>query len=360
VNGPIPAALAVLILTGCGSGYHIRKDPNRKIETVAEPSATMTMESAPEESVPVSPTVETRVSISGETLRSISKDSFGNQLYWRHLMEWNKIPRGPDDPLAPGTAVVIPAEVRVMAGAKAYEPPPAAVQPRRPQRARGRPPPEVFQVGETLSFDVKWYAVTAGHATLTVTSRESFKGGPICYRFVAKAKSGLVFFFKVEDWLESWSLADTLLPVQFEKHLREGRYKKDQVTVFDRERGMAVQGTVEAKLESDARDLLGAFYHARTLPLPVPGKDLVVKVHADRDNYDLVVNVLRHESVKVPAGEFRTVVIKPRLKSEGLWKQKGDILIWLTDDARRMPVLVTSKVFLLGSVNIMLTKVENK
>jgi len=367
----VSAFLAALLMTGCGSGYHIRKnrDKDRVIETAGETAATttVTVDSVPEEEAPapaeVQRAVETYTSVPGDTLRTIAKDTFGKSLYWRHLMEWNKIPKGPDDGLAPGTGVVIPREVRIMAGATAYEAPPVAAAPipaKRAVRQIGRPPHEVFPVGEELEFNVKWYAITAGHATLSVVSREPYKSGSPCYRFMAKARSGLVFFFKVEDWIESWSLADSLLPMQFEKHLREGRYKKDVVTTFDRARGVAVLGTTEAKLAEDARDLLGAFYHARTLPLPPPGKDLVVKVYADRDNYDLVVNVLRRETVKVPAGEFKTVVIKPRLKFEGLWQQKGDILIWLTDDVRRMPVLVTSKVFLLGSVDIVLTKVGRK
>jgi len=68
--------------------------------------------------------------------------------------------------------------------------------------------------------------------------------------------------------------------------------------------------------------------------------------------------VVKREKVKVPAGTFNTVCIKPKLKFEGLWRQKGDIHIWLTDDDRRLPVLVTSKVFLLGTVDIVLVKME--
>ena len=48
------------------------------------------------------------------------------------------------------------------------------------------------------------------------------------------------------------------------------------------------------------------------------------------------------------------VVVEPILKSEGVFKSKGSILVWLSDDARRIPVMVKSKVPV-GSISISLT-----
>ncbi len=54
--------------------------------------------------------------------------------------------------------------------------------------------------------------------------------------------------------------------------------------------------------------------------------------------------MLRNERVRVPAGEFATVVIKPILQSEGIFLKKGEVYIWLTDDEKRIPVMVKSRV----------------
>jgi hypothetical protein len=48
--------------------------------------------------------------------------------------------------------------------------------------------------------------------------------------------------------------------------------------------------------------------------------------------------------IKTRLGRFKTVVIKPMLKSEGVFDRTGDMLIWLTDDERRIPILMKSKV----------------
>jgi len=50
------------------------------------------------------------------------------------------------------------------------------------------------------------------------------------------------------------------------------------------------------------------------------------------------------ERVKVPAGEFDCLVVEPVLEGEGLFQHEGKLTIWMTDDARKMPVLMKTKV----------------
>jgi hypothetical protein len=65
------------------------------------------------------------------------------------------------------------------------------------------------------------------------------------------------------------------------------------------------------------------------------------------------VRVLGRETIKTPAGKFNCVVIEPLLKAGGIFKNNGRLVIWLTDDERRMPVLMKSKVAI-GSVKVVL------
>jgi hypothetical protein len=62
------------------------------------------------------------------------------------------------------------------------------------------------------------------------------------------------------------------------------------------------------------------------------------------------VKVLRKEHVRVHAGEFDCIVVQPVLRYPGLFEQKGKLTIWLTDDAKKMPVMMRSKV-VIGSIN---------
>jgi hypothetical protein len=45
----------------------------------------------------------------------------------------------------------------------------------------------------------------------------------------------------------------------------------------------------------------------------------------------------------LPSGTFDTIVIKPLMKSEGIFSRKGDIFIWLTDDLKHIPVKMQTK-----------------
>ena len=222
---------------------------------------------------------------------------------------------------------------------------PASASPAE-EEARVRPASRLpFAPGEQLDFAVKYGVVRAGDARLAVESMEELNGEPV-YRLASTARSSRFFstFFTVKDRVESlWSL-DRRVPLRFEKHIHEGNYKKDTVIEFDHENGHAVYENGERlEIEKDTQDVLSAFYYIRCNRLEV-GESVHVPNHSDGENYPLEVKVVRREKVKVPAGEFRCVVVEPLLKSAGLFKQEGRLTIWLTDDARKMPVLMKSKV----------------
>ena len=58
-----------------------------------------------------------------------------------------------------------------------------------------------------------------------------------------------------------------------------------------------------------------------------------------------------------PAGEFATIKFSTFPKYEGAFMNKGEILVWLTDDSRRVPVLMKSTIST-GSIVSTLTRRE--
>ena len=48
--------------------------------------------------------------------------------------------------------------------------------------------------------------------------------------------------------------------------------------------------------------------------------------------------------MKVEAGTFDCLVVEPVQETAGLFKHKGKLKVWMTDDDRKMPVLMKSKV----------------
>jgi hypothetical protein len=87
------------------------------------------------------------------------------------------------------------------------------------------------------------------------------------------------------------------------------------------------------------------------------GGSVVFDYHASRKSQPLEVRVLGRQRVDTPAGRFDCIAVEPILKAGGIFANKGRLVIWLTDDARRMPVMMKSKVTV-GSISVMLLEVK--
>ena len=90
-------------------------------------------------------------------------------------------------------------------------------------------------------------------------------------------------------------------------------------------------------------DTLSSFFYFRTIPLQV-GTSYLIDIYDCKKLLNTKVKILRREIVETPLGRFKTVVIEPLLKSEGIFSRTGAMLIWLTDDERHIPILMKSKV----------------
>lgn len=219
-------------------------------------------------------------------------------------------------------------------------------------------PNTAFEVGEYLEFDIAYGIIKAGTATMAVLDTLTWEHRPV-YLIRTTASSNAFFssLYKVRDRVESLMDVDGLFSWRFEKHLREGRYRADRYEQFDQINQRVIyqkKDTIPAPLY--VQDILASFYYARTQPLEV-GEHIDIDNFADGKVYPLRVLVHKKERIKVPAGEFDCIVVEPVLREEGLFKQTGKLTIWLTDDDRRMPVLMKSKI-LVGSIDVRLRYYE--
>jgi hypothetical protein len=213
-----------------------------------------------------------------------------------------------------------------------------------------------FSVGERFVFDIAYGMVKAGTATMGIPDTQRV-GDRTCFHIVTTAESSPFFsaFFKVRDRVESYMDAEGVFSWRFEKHIREGRYRSDRFENYDQTRNLVYYKRDTISAPPFVQDILCAFYFTRTQPLEV-GKDFDIDCFGDGKVYPLKVLVHRKEKVKVPAGTFRCVVVEPVIRGEGIFNQKGKLTIWLTDDERRIPVLMESKV-LVGSIDVRLREI---
>jgi hypothetical protein len=232
----------------------------------------------------------------------------------------------------------------------------------RAAASAGLAPLTVFP--EQLTYDVSWGMLAVGQSTLGVKEVVSFNGVP-AYHVVSEAKSNAFCdtFYKVRDINESWMDARTLTSLGYSKKLREGHFFRDEWVLYDKPAGRFLSkktdrdgnfawsaGTIPVQVQ----DILSSLYYVRARDL-APGTEVVVDVNTKR-TWPLVIRVLRRETVKTAAGTFPCLVVEPALREEGIFIQKGRKLrIWLTDDRRKIPVLMRVEVFF-GHVTASLAK----
>jgi len=214
-----------------------------------------------------------------------------------------------------------------------------------------------FGAGEKLVYSVQYGIVKAGEATLEVRNVAEYDG-KACYNIISTARTNDVFsvVYKVRDRFVSLMDTTELVSLRYEKHLREGNFRRDEVVVFDQQNHIASYDNRDVAIAPRTQDVLSAMYYVRTLPLN-EGRGVSLANHTGGKNYPLVVKVLGRERIKVDAGTFDCLVVEPFLQGPGLFNQKGRVTVWVTDDRYRIPVLVRSNVAI-GAVSAVLKEYD--
>jgi hypothetical protein len=217
-------------------------------------------------------------------------------------------------------------------------------------------PAQAFRAGESLKFSVQYGIIHAGNAWLEIPEVRQFKGHEV-YLLRARAESNAFFsrFYKVRERIESYWDRRGLYSRRYVEDRREGKFRQQSDIVFDPVRNEAIYSDGRTfPVPARVQDALSAFYYFRTQALPLGGS-IVFHYHASRKSQPLQVKVLGRERIETPAGTFDCIGIEPILKAGGIFKNSGRLVIWVTDDERRMPVLMKSKVAI-GSISVVLAE----
>ena len=212
-----------------------------------------------------------------------------------------------------------------------------------------------FSSGEKLTYTISWSdIVQAGTAVMEVNEEKTPDGGT-AYRFTSTARSsGIVHrFYKVADRIDSTVDSETLSSLSFHLDQSHGtRKKKRDMTFNHKERTVVVRSDGQEAtypVPDDTQDALSALYYLRTRRDLVVGKTITFNVHDDDRTWKVDVQVLGREKITSSFGETNTIKLRTYPKYEGVFQHKGEIYFWLTDDARRIPVLMKS-VISIGSI----------
>ncbi len=203
-------------------------------------------------------------------------------------------------------------------------------------------------IPERLKYNIYWLGIRAGNASFEVTDTPE----GISITTLAESARFISIFYKVKDFAKSILKHDGY-PLTYILKTSEGRHKKDKSVFFESGpsgkfrkiyyNNRLNNTKMEINLEKQVYDPLSGFYEIRKRPLQ-PGISEYLNIFDSKKLWNVEVQVLGKEYIKVPAGNFDTIIIKPLLSSEGIFSKKGEMHIWLTNDEKRIPVMVKSKI----------------
>jgi hypothetical protein len=114
----------------------------------------------------------------------------------------------------------------------------------------------------------------------------------------------------------------------------------------------------ETDIPACVHDVIGGLFLLRTLNLE-PGRSVEVPVSDGKKAVSAKITALGRESIKVPAGTFKTIRYEAFLFSNVLYRRDGHLYVWLTDDARKLPVRIQVRLqFAIGTITFQLEKEE--
>lgn len=230
--------------------------------------------------------------------------------------------------------------------------------------------PAPWAPGEALFYNVYWRIFPAGEAQMQVSETTMTDGRPAIHAHAIVRSTGLVAaLYGVEDFFDSDFHPRTLCSYGLHKRIREGRRQRDTRIRFD---SMRKQSLLEERdpskpeqppkydanpIEACTEDVISAIYFIRHLPLEV-GKSFEFAINDGGKTYRVHVEVQAREEVKTGVGMLPAYRVEAKV-FEGLFRRKGRLFVWYSDDARRLPVQMRAKLTW-GAITGTLSRVESK
>lgn len=215
-----------------------------------------------------------------------------------------------------------------------------------------------LQIGEKLIYNLQFNFVRMGHGSLSVGEDQDIDGSPAHHvTFTAKTSKFADRIFKVRDKVDIWLDKQDLTALKITKQIREGDYHKNYYTVLDYDNLYAITNNDTIPISGRVRDPYSLLFYLRTIPLEV-GQILDFTIIDNKKITDFQVIVDGKETVNTPAGTYYCKIIRPFRDGKSLLKNKGDMIIWLSDDEQCIPIQIQIKLNF-GSMLLQLRSVSS-
>ena len=214
-----------------------------------------------------------------------------------------------------------------------------------------------FPVGERLTYGAKYGIFSVGTAVMEVVGIDTLRGIEAVH--LQFRISGGALWYHLDQTIESWVGRHDFQSRRFrsiqderDRH-RERSYEIYPDSGFYREAGRDTTFATVAQPLDDAAFL----YWIRTVPLEV-GKRYEYARYFRPDRNPVIIEVLGRDRVNVAGKKWNAIVVRPKIpQGRGIFAEKSETRIWLSDDARRIVLAIQSN-FSFGQVTLKLKELS--
>jgi hypothetical protein len=237
-----------------------------------------------------------------------------------------------------------------------------------PTSSPGTSNPGALPAKETLEYSVEWHMFTAGHARLEwyATTPKVHMG----YEAKLHLESvGVVTrLYRVSD-LYTVEMTPTLCAESTVMTAHEGSRNRETRVHFNPgahkanyvERDLnknTIFSQREIQIPGCVYDVLGGLAAIRAIQLE-PGHSTEFRMSDGKKSVSAKIEAEKREEIKTDAGTFKAIRYQAYLFNDVLFRRNAHLYIWLSDDARKIPVQIQIRLQIaIGTITFKLAKVE--
>ncbi len=224
-----------------------------------------------------------------------------------------------------------------------------------------------FKPGEKVTYTIQYGFITGGYATLQLDS-DTLNGKEVWHsKIVAKTTGVADAIYKVLDIYESFIDPVTELPVRSIRNVREGRYRRYNVVLFDH-KSRADSAILTSDLTGihiapkGIHDILSCFYYFRNHIFPVDsnlklgGLNTIPTWFTD-ELYPIRLRYVGIDEIKTKVGRIKCYKFNPVTEKGRLFKTEEGVSFWFSADKNFLPVKISFDIFV-GSFSTEITSYE--
>lgn len=224
-------------------------------------------------------------------------------------------------------------------------------------------PPKPFPYREKLEYSIEWRLITAGTAQIDIAPI-----GPNWETKLNIQSAGMVTrLYRVDDAYRALA-SNQFCGIHATLDAQEGKRHRFSSLGFDsgkkkvtyEERDL-VKNKTTTKITDIApctHEIVGALSAVRMMHVE-PGKTVMLPITDGKKTVMARVEAQQKETIEIDKQKFQTIRYEAFLFDNVLYRRKGRLWVWMTDDASRLPVQIRVRLgFPIGNITLTLDKDE--